>query len=80
MPTYKSAPVTIHATVYVSEDEVRELLEAGYASVLSPNDTKIETEQQAFMHLASDKIRQQCFPTDDPCKVREVVIEPSSIC
>lgn len=74
----RSAWCTITGKVYVSEDEIRELVEAGFASVLSENDTIIENEAAAFEHLAREKLS-ALFPTDDPFKFNEVSVDLHSL-
>jgi hypothetical protein len=70
----QSAWATISGKVYVSQDEIDDLLAAGEDEA----GNKITTEQDAFKHLAEAKLF-ALFPTDDPFKHNETVIDMTSL-
>jgi hypothetical protein len=65
MTQYRKAQVTIFATVFVRSDDV-----AGLAEVIQSADA----EQKAFKEIARVRI-ESLFPTDEPLKIREVLVD-----
>jgi hypothetical protein len=74
----RSAWVTITAKVFVPDDELQDLVAKGKASLLSPDDTVIENEQDAFDFLAREKIR-DFIKTDEPLKYSGVDIDLTTL-
>ena len=73
----RSAFATITGKVFVSEDEIAELLAEGEAETLVPGDTKIATEDEAFQFLARQKIN-DTIPDDSVITRNDVEFFPNS--
>lgn len=75
----------ISGKVFVTEDEIVDKLQEIYdeRNEVSPSpliqDADIDTctmedQQEAFRRAAHEKISRQCFPSDDPFKFNEIIV------
>lgn len=69
--TTRKASVTLHARIFISEEEIEDLIDSGDFDEERPP----PTESEAFELLAREKI-EKMFISDEPLKLDSIEIHP----